>query len=79
MNVGASLASLPNWPDLPERARNLLNELLKYHEDETVARDTAQSQDYLASAEGHIEAYRALERLAEHRGIHITDLAAMPK
>ncbi len=69
--------ALAAHPDLTERAHDVLEGLLEYHEGETVARQTA--EDYLASAERHVELYKALERQAEDRGVPITDLADYPK
>ena len=63
--------------DLTERTHRVLEGLLEYHDDETVARQTA--EDYLASAEGHVEVYKALERQAADRDIPITELAIWPK
>ena len=64
-------------PDLTERARDVLEGLLKYHDNETVARQTA--EDYLASVERHVQTYKALERQAEDRAVSITELADWPK
>ena len=69
--------SLAEHPDLSERARNVLDELLDYHKDETTARETAEG--YLASAERHVETYRILERQAGERGVPITHLDAWPE
>ena len=69
--------ALAAHPDLTERARAVLEGLLEYHEGETVARQTA--EDYLASAERHVEVYKALECQAEGRGVPIIDLADYPK
>ena len=69
--------ALAAHPDLTERARDVLEDLLEYHEGETVARQTA--EDYLAFAERHVEVSKTLERQAEDRGVPITDLADYPK
>ena len=71
------LRTLAAHPDLSARARNVLSGLLDYHEDQTVARETAEG--YLASAERHVETYKALEREAEDRAVPITELADWPK
>ena len=63
-------------PDLPEHARNVLNELIDYHEDETQARETAEG--YLTAAERHVEAYKILELHATERGLPVARLDAWP-
>ena len=63
--------------DLTERARNVLEGLLEYHESETVARQTAEK--YLVSAERQVEVYTALERQAQDRGVPVTQHARWPK
>ena len=65
---------LSGHPGLSERARGVLDELLEYHDDETVARETAEG--YLAAAERHVEAYNALERRAGERGLPVAHLDA---
>ena len=55
----------------------MIGELLAYHDDETVARETA--EDYLAAAERHVEAYRALERHAGERNLPVARLDAWPQ
>ena len=69
--------TLAEHPDLSERARNVLEELLDYHQDETVARETA--EDYLAAAEHHVEAYKVLERQASEHGLPVAGLNAWPE
>ena len=69
--------ALSDHPDLSEHARSLIVGLLEYHQDETVARETA--EDYLAAAERHVEAYRALERHAEERNLPVASLDAWPR
>ena len=69
--------ALADHPGLSERARNVLDELLAYHDDETVARETAEG--YLAAAERHVEAYRVLEAQADERGLHVALLEAWPQ
>ena len=68
---------LAGHPGLSEKARNVLDELLEYHEDETVARETAEG--FLDSAERHVEAYKALERQAGERGLPVARLDAWPE
>ena len=55
----------------------MLDQLLEYHDEETVARQTAEG--YLAAAERHVEAYKVLERQAGERGLPVTRLDAWPK
>ena len=69
--------ALADRPDLSERARSVIDGLLEYHEDETAARETAEG--YLAAAERHVEAYKALERHAGERGLPINRLDAWPQ
>ena len=69
--------ALAAHPDLTERARDVLEGLVEYHDNETVARQTA--ENYLASVERHVETYKALERQAEDRAVPITKLADWPK
>ena len=69
--------TLTDHPDLSERARNVLHELLNYHEDETMARETVEG--YLAAAERHVEAYKAVERQAGERGLPVARLDAWPE
>ena len=69
--------TLADHPDLSEHARNVLGELLEYHDEETVARETAEG--YLAAAERHVEAYRALERQAGERGLPVARLDGWPE
>ena len=69
--------ALAEHPGLSERARTVLNEVLEYHEGETVALETAQS--YLVAAERHVEAYKALVRHAGERGVPVVPLDAWPE
>ena len=69
--------ALADHPGLSERARNVLDQLLKYHDDETAARETA--EDYLAAAERHVEAYKALEHQAGEQGLPVARLDAWPE
>ena len=69
--------ALAAHPDLTERARDVLKGLLEYHESETVARQTA--EDYLVSAERHVEIYKALERQAADRSVPVTQTADWPE
>ena len=69
--------ALADRPDLSERARGVIGELLAYHEDETVAREIAEG--YLAAAERHVEAYKVLEARAGERGLPVARLDAWPQ
>ena len=69
--------ALTAHPDISDRTQDLLASLVEYHEDQTVARETAEG--YLASAERHVEAYKTLEREADDREIPVIDLARYPK
>ena len=69
--------ALADHPDLSEHAHDMLEGLLEYHESETVARQTA--ENYLASAERHVEIYKALERHAQDRRLLVTQHGAWPK
>ena len=71
------LRALAAHPDVSHSARDVLEGLLKYHESETVARQTA--EEYLSSAERHVEVYKALERQAEDRGAPVTEHAGWLK
>ena len=69
--------ALADHPDLSDRARGVIGELLAYHDDETVARETAEG--YPAAAERHVEAYKVLEHHAGERGLSIARLDAWPQ
>ncbi|MCY4560289.1 MAG: hypothetical protein OXF79_28810, partial [Chloroflexi bacterium] len=69
--------ALADRPDLSERARSVIDGLLEYHEDETAAREIAEG--YLAAAESHVEAYKALERQAAERDLPVARLDAWPQ
>ena len=69
--------ALADHPGLSERARGVIGELLAYHDDETIARETAEG--YLAAAERHVEAYRVLERQAGDHGLPVARLDAWPR
>ena len=69
--------TLADHPGLSDRARSVLNELLEYHDDETVARETAEG--YLAAAERHVEAYETLEHQAGERGVPVARLDTWPE
>ena len=69
--------SLAEHSDLSERARSVIDGLLAYHDDETAAREIAEG--YLAAAERHVEAYKALERDARQRGVPVVRLDAWPR
>ena len=69
--------ALADHPGLSERARGVIDELLAYHDDETVAQQTAEG--YLAASERHIEVYKALENHAGERGLPINRLDDWPR
>ena len=69
--------ALADHPGLSDRARGVIGELLAYHDDETIARETAEG--YLAAAERHVEAYKVLEAHAGERGLPINRLDAWPE
>ena len=69
--------SLAEHPDISERARDVLDGLLEHHQDETVARETA--EHYLAAAERHVEVYKDLEHQAEEQGVPVARLDAWPR
>ena len=69
--------ALAEDPDLSDRARDVLGGLLDYHDEESLARETAEG--YLAAAERHVEAYRVLQRRAEDQGVPVARLDAWPE
>ena len=69
--------ALADHPGLSERARGVIDELLEYHDEETVARETAEG--YLTAAERHVESYKALERHVGERGLPVSSLDAWPQ
>ena len=69
--------ALADHPGLSERARGVIDELLAYHDDETAARETAEG--YLAAAERHVEAYKALEAQARDHRLPVARLDAWPR
>ena len=69
--------ALAEHPGLSERVRSVLSDILEYHDDETMARETAEG--YLNSAERHVEAYKVLERQARDLGIPVVRLGAWPQ
>ena len=69
--------ALAEHPDLSEPVRDVLGELLEYHQDETVARDTAEG--YLAAAERLVEVYEGLERRSEEQSVPVARLDAWPR
>ena len=69
--------SLAEHPDISERARDVLDGLLEHHQDETVARETA--EHYLAAAERHVEVYKDLEHQAEEQGVPAALLDIWPR
>ena len=69
--------TLAENPNLSGHARNVLDKLLDYHDEETAAQETAEG--YLAAAERHVEAYKVLERQAGERGLPVVRLDAWPE
>ena len=69
--------ALADHPGLSDRARGVIDELLEYHDDETVARETVEG--YLAAAERHVEVYKVLEAQAGERGLPVARLDAWPR
>ena len=69
--------SLAGHPDFSQPTRDVLDGLLDYHEDETVARDTAEG--YLAAAERLVEVYKGLERQSEEQSVPVARLDAWPR
>ena len=69
--------SLAEHPDLPEPTRDVLGELLEYHQDETAAQEIAQT--YLITAERLVEVYKGLERRSEEQGVPVARLDAWPR
>ena len=68
--------ALADRTDLTERVRGVLDGLLEYHDDETLAREAAEG--YLEAAERHVQAYEVLEAQAKERGIPVTRLETWP-
>ena len=68
--------SLLEHPELSQRARGQLDELLAYHDGETVARETAQG--WLADAERHIERWKALEHRADGKAMAVVRMDDYP-
>ena len=69
--------ALSEHSDLSEHARNVLDQLLDYYEDESTAREIAEG--YLVAAERHVEAYKSLQREAGERGLPLARLDALPE
>ena len=66
--------ALAGHPDLSQPTRDVLGELLEYHQDETAAQETAQT--CLVTAERLVEVYKSLEREAEEQGVPVAHLDA---
>ena len=64
-------------PDLSQPARDVLGELLEYHQDETAAQETAQT--CLVTAERLVEVYKVLERRSEEQGAPVARLDVWPR
>ena len=69
--------ALAGHPDLSEPIRDVLGELLEYHQDETAAQETVHS--YLAAAERLVEMYEGLERRSEEQSVPVARLDVWPK
>ena len=63
------VCTLAEHPDLSARAKGNLAGLLEYHDKEAKARRMA--QDWLADAERHVEAWKALERRSDGLGMPV--------
>ena len=61
--------ALAQHSGLSQHARGVLDELLAYDKDETVARETARG--WLADAERHVERWKALERRADEKAMAV--------
>ena len=64
--------SLSEHPDLPRQQRDELKGLLDYHDRETATRETARG--WLADAECHVEAWKALAQRADDLGVRVADM-----
>ena len=73
----ARVRSLAGHPDLSEPIRDVLGEVLEYHQDETAAQETAEG--YLAAAERLVEVYKGLERRSEQQGVPVAHLDVWPR
>ena len=73
----ARVRSLAGHPDLSEPIRDVLGEILEYHQDETAAQETAEG--YLAAAERLVEVYKGLERRSEEQGVPVAHLDVWPR
>ncbi len=69
--------ALADNPGLSGHARNVLDKLLDYHDEETAAQETAEG--YLAAAERHVEAYKVLESQAGERSLPVVRLDEWPE
>ena len=68
---------LAEHPRLPSTEHQELTGLLDYHRSETAARRAV--HDYLAAAERHVKACEPLQREAESRGVHVSEVAGWPE
>ena len=68
--------ALAEHPGLSWHARGVLDELLAYHDSETVARETAQG--WLADAERHVECWRVLERRVDEKAMAVARMDDYP-
>ena len=69
--------ALADHPDLSQPARGVLDGLLEYQQDETVAQETAQT--YLVTAERLVEVYEGLERRPDEQSVPVARLDAWPQ
>ena len=70
------LHALAAHPELPDETRAVLTGLLDFHEDQTVARQTAQG--WLAAAERHVEDWGILQRRADGLRIPVSHMDEYP-
>ena len=72
------LSTIPGSSNrVPSAEHQELTGLLDYHRAETAARSAV--HDYLAAAERHVKACESLQREAEGRGVHISEVAGWPE
>ena len=69
--------ALAEHPEVAETERNVLAELIDYHDAETAARDTV--RDYLTAAERHVAACDPHRRVAGNPGIHLSEVVGYPE
>ena len=69
--------ALAEHSEVAQTERNVLAELIDYHDGESAVRDTV--RDYLAAAERHVAACEPLRRVAGNPGIHLSEVAGYPE